>query len=142
MKQPYRYLLILGSMLSIVSIPTGLFACSEDAAMGATDYSVFGGQYDYAKNDVQPPRLNLERFQEGAYLFGGKTELPEVVISDSLMVKQQKMLKRLKKRLPTFISTFLDVRQFEGRMEPRQFQALRYYLEARYINSELYGIGR
>ncbi len=142
MKQPYRYLLILGSMLSIASIPTGLFACAEDPAMGANDYSEFGQSFDYAMEPVRPPRLNLDRFQEGAYLFGGKTELPEAVISDSLMAKQQKMLKRLKKRLPTFVTTFLDIRQFEGRMEPRQFQALRYYLEARYVNSELYGIGR
>ncbi len=82
--------------------------------------------------------VKADRYQFGAYVFGGKIELPDEVVSTELRARQKRKLVKLHRRLPEAIGRFLKSRDLAGRMTDDQFKALLYFLDVRYLNKDSY----
>ena len=93
---------------------------------------------DRVTSEPRKQGVNTERYQFGAYVFGGRIELPDEVVSRELLSRQKRKLEKLHRRLPEAIGRFLKSRDLAGRMTDDQFKALLYFLDVRYLNKDYY----
>ncbi len=132
---PRTCLIPLICMLGHHSIADEIYHSSDD--FHAIDPSTLSGT-DRLESRPIKRGVDPDRYQLGAFLFGGKYQLPAEAISSELRGRQKRKLAKLQRKLPEAISRFLEKRNLPGRMTEVEFKALLYFLDVRYLNRDQY----
>lgn len=85
-----------------------------------------------SRNVRQPFPIDRERYNLGLSVYRDEIELPKEPISPELLEKQMKELKILIKGLPKKEAKKLDIDKISGRLNDKEYIALKYYLFVRF----------
>ena len=89
-------------------------------------------------SSVPKSKIDGARYNLGRNLYLGKVDLPETPINEEKYVVQNKILSVIKEGLPKSVVVKLDEADLAGRLNKKQFDSLRYYLNKRYKQKRRY----
>ncbi len=101
-------------------------------------YKMDGGRLTVVREDGPKSKvrqsfpIDRERYNLGLSVFRGEIKLPKEPISPELLEKQLKELKILIKDLPKKEVEKLDIDKISGRLNDKEYIALKYYLFVRF----------
>ena len=102
-----------------------LLPISNSLGAQNTQHSDHMRKYRYADTD-------MEHYKLGEKIYYNKVKLPEEPISDDKMKVQSIYLRAMTKGIPESVKKRIDKSKLAGRLDDKQLDALKYYLNIRF----------